>query len=311
MRCDASEPSTVIAIDGGGTTTRVRLYSTEGVALGEGRAGPSGLSLGVGQAWHQIEHALVQALQQAGLDSAALCRMPVSASLAGASSEARVREFIACGSAYSEVRVHSDVLAAHIGAFDGGPGVVLVAGTGSVALMRSRDGSTRHAGGWGFPDGDEGGGAWLGMQAINATERALDGRAPTGPLVEQVGRALAGQIGADSGPADMSAVVRQWRQQSSQTTYAALAPLVFDAEKQDPAAADLIDRAVAELRRLVLAVDPREHLDLVLVGSVGRRLLAARPGAVSGRIASPVADALGGAFRLWREAAANRRAENL
>jgi glucosamine kinase len=108
----------------------------------------------------------------------------------------------------------------------------------------------------------------------------------------------------------MSAVVRQWRQQSSQTTYAALAPLVFDAEKQDPAAADLIDRAAAELRRLVLAVDPREHLDLVLVGSVGRRLLAARPGAVSGRIASPVADALGGAFRLWREAAANRRAEN-
>jgi glucosamine kinase len=279
------------------------LYSAKGDVLGEGRAGPSGLSLGVRQAWHHIELALAQARQQTGLDGAEVMRMPVSAALAGSGNEARVQEFIAHGSAYSEVQVHSDVLAAHYGAFDCGPGVVLVAGTGSVALVRGQGGLTRRAGGWGFPEGDEGGGAWLGLQAVNVTERALDGRARTGPLVEQIGKALLGRIGAEGGQLDLAVALQRWRQQAVQTTYATLAPLVFDADKHDPAAAALLDRAAAELRRLVLAVDPREQCDVVLVGSVGCRLLAARPGAVSGRIVSPVDDALGGAFRLWRAAA--------
>jgi glucosamine kinase len=306
MRSLASEPSTVIAIDGGGTATRARVYTTRGVALGEGRAGPSGLSLGVEQAWSQIELALKQALQRAGLTGAPIEQMSLAAALAGAGNEARVRDFIAYGSAYYEVQVHSDVLAAHSGAFDGGPGVVLVAGTGSVALRRSRDGSMRRAGGWGFPEGDEGSGAWLGLQAVNETERALDGRAPIGRLVEEVGKALGRQIGADSGLVNMAATVRQWRQQSNQTSYAALAPLVFETEDQDHAAAALLDRAAAELRSLVLAVDPHEQLDVVLVGSVGSRLLAARPTIFVGRIASPVGDALSGAFRLWRVTAMQR-----
>ena len=66
-----------------------------------------------------------------------------------------------------------------------GPRVLLVAGTGSVAV--GIDGARRvRVGGWGARVGDEGSGAWLGMEAVRATLQALDGRTEPGPLAAAV-----------------------------------------------------------------------------------------------------------------------------
>lgn len=76
------------------------------------------------------------------------------------------------------VTVTSDSVIAHAGALDGKPGVVLIAGTGVVALAIDADGALRISDGWGPWLGDEGSGAWIGAAGLRAALRGLDGRGP-------------------------------------------------------------------------------------------------------------------------------------
>jgi N-acetylmuramic acid 6-phosphate etherase len=82
------------------------------------------------------------------------------------------------------VVVTSDAVIAHAGALDGEPGVVLIAGTGVVALAIGADGALRTVDGWGPWLGDEGGGAWIGAAGLRAALRAHDGRGPSTTLLD-------------------------------------------------------------------------------------------------------------------------------
>lgn len=84
----------------------------------------------------------------------------------------------------TRVTVTSDAVLAHAGALKGQPGVVLVVGTGVVALAISADGTLRTADGWGPWLGDEGGGAWIGAAGLRAALRASDGRGPATTLLD-------------------------------------------------------------------------------------------------------------------------------
>jgi glucosamine kinase len=77
------------------------------------------------------------------------------------------------------VLVVNDALAALVaGAGDDGPGIVLIAGTGSICYGRNELGLAARAGGWGYILGDEGSGWWIGREALSAVMRAGDGRGP-------------------------------------------------------------------------------------------------------------------------------------
>jgi N-acetylglucosamine kinase-like BadF-type ATPase len=65
-----------------------------------------------------------------------------------------------------EITALSDLELAHAGAFAGGPGVLLIAGTGSSAYSVDSRGKIRRAGGWGPLLGDDGSAFWLGRQAL-------------------------------------------------------------------------------------------------------------------------------------------------
>jgi N-acetylglucosamine kinase-like BadF-type ATPase len=95
--------------------------------------------------------------------------------------------------------VGDDTEAALAGAFRGGPGLVVIAGTGSGALGRNAEGQAARVGGHGFLLGDEGGGYWIGREAARAALRAADG---TGPPT-----ALGGMVRAEFG--DLAAAVRE------------------------------------------------------------------------------------------------------
>ena len=82
------------------------------------------------------------------------------------------------------IAVTSDAVIAHAGALGGEPGVVLVAGTGVVALAIDANGALRTADGWGPWLGDEGGGAWIGAAGLRAALRAHDGRGPSTTLLD-------------------------------------------------------------------------------------------------------------------------------
>jgi N-acetylglucosamine kinase-like BadF-type ATPase len=72
------------------------------------------------------------------------------------------------------IAVVGDMQIALEAAFDTGPGVIVIAGTGSIAYGRDRQGRTARAGGWGFAVGDEGSAHWIGRSAVSAVLRAAD-----------------------------------------------------------------------------------------------------------------------------------------
>jgi N-acetylmuramic acid 6-phosphate etherase len=78
----------------------------------------------------------------------------------------------------------SDAVIAHAGALNGDPGVVLIAGTGVVALAIDANGALRTADGWGPWLGDEGGGTWIGAAGLRAALRGHDGRGPSTVLLD-------------------------------------------------------------------------------------------------------------------------------
>lgn len=82
------------------------------------------------------------------------------------------------------IAVTSDAVIAHAGALNGEPGVVLIVGTGVVALAIDADGALRTADGWGPWLGDEGGGAWIGAAGLRAALRAHDRRGPSTTLLD-------------------------------------------------------------------------------------------------------------------------------
>jgi N-acetylglucosamine kinase-like BadF-type ATPase len=83
-----------------------------------------------------------------------------------------------------EVVVVDDTEAALVGAFGAGPGVIVIAGTGSNALGQSGDGRTARAGGYGFLVGDEGSAYWFASQALRAALRSHDGSGPKSDALE-------------------------------------------------------------------------------------------------------------------------------
>jgi N-acetylglucosamine kinase-like BadF-type ATPase len=94
------------------------------------------------------------------------------------------------------VAVGDDTEAALAGAFRGQPGVVVIAGTGSGALGRDADGRTARVGGHGFLLGDEGGGYWIGREAVRAALRAADRTGPPTALAAVVRDAFGDLAGA-------------------------------------------------------------------------------------------------------------------
>ncbi|TAE29077.1 MAG: hypothetical protein EAZ92_07035 [Candidatus Kapaibacterium sp.] len=72
--------------------------------------------------------------------------------------------------------VTSDAAIALESAFEGDPGIVLIVGTGTIAIAKTPKGDFVRCGGWGIELSDEGSGAWIGREGLTAMARAFDGR---------------------------------------------------------------------------------------------------------------------------------------
>jgi N-acetylglucosamine kinase-like BadF-type ATPase len=88
----------------------------------------------------------------------------------------------------ARVRLASDARTAHLGAFRGGPGALLIAGTGAVAVAVDPAGTSHRAGGLGPALGDEGSGGWIGREGCLAAARSIDGRGPPTVLAQRCER---------------------------------------------------------------------------------------------------------------------------
>jgi N-acetylglucosamine kinase-like BadF-type ATPase len=163
-----------LGIDGGGTKTTCAV-GDESHLLATATAGPSNIvRVGESQARLSLQQSVRQACAAAGIAPA-----QVSYSCVGGSGAARA-EFAEIVRGFlteilpTPIAVVGDMQIALEAAFDTGPGVIVIAGTGSIAYGRDRQGRTARAGGWGFAVGDEGSAHWIGRSAVSAVLRAAD-----------------------------------------------------------------------------------------------------------------------------------------
>jgi N-acetylglucosamine kinase-like BadF-type ATPase len=146
------------------------------------------------------------------------------------------------------VVVTTDIELALAGAFESGPGIVVSAGTGSIAVGRDATGAHRRIGGYGWPMGDEGSGYAIGRAALGAVSRAQDGRSPH--------TALSDRVLSATRSADFDSLVR-WAASASPSELAGLAPHVLEvAEQGDPLAQGIADYAARELSQLAICLLP-------------------------------------------------------
>lgn len=318
---DVALPSTVaddlliVGADAGGTKTRVIVATADGRELGE-LVGP-GAAVAPGEAEDSadvIEPLVREALAAAGHDGATPRVLCVGAAGAGREAEATaLQEALTRRSIANEVIVETDATIALADAFGEDAGIILIAGTGSIAFGRNGAGVYARCGGWGPTFGDEGSGAWIGRRALGIVAAAHDGREPE-----------TGLTGAILTAAQVNEVEQliPWAIAADRDALAALAPSVMAiAMQDDPRANALIDTAVEELVLHILALgrrlfmDERAAFNVALTGGLlgrgslvrkrlERRLKTAVPGAT---VRTGPVDAARGALQLARRLAATLR----
>jgi glucosamine kinase len=147
------------------------------------------------------------------------------------------------------VRIVTDAEAAMFDALGDGPGILLIAGTGSIAWGRSPTGAVARIGGWGHVFGDEGSGFQIGRHALRAVAHAHDGRGPATALLRPV---------LDHAGAATPEELIHWAAAAAKGRIAALARLVVDAaDRGDDAAIAILTAAAADLARHVDALHRR------------------------------------------------------
>jgi glucosamine kinase len=163
-----------LGIDGGGTKTACVL-GDETAILGRGAGGGSNLvRLDETRVREALHSAIRQACAGANVNPSEFSRTCIGVAGAGRAEIAdRVRALLeeAIG---GEILVVGDMDITLESAFGRGPGIIVIAGTGSIAFGRNAEGKTARAGGWGFAISDEGSGHWIGQRAVAAAMRSLD-----------------------------------------------------------------------------------------------------------------------------------------
>jgi N-acetylglucosamine kinase-like BadF-type ATPase len=242
----------VVGVDGGGTGSRAVVQSLAGQVLARDVGSAAIVVPGNETASLEAIRDLVRrALGRAGV-APPIPAEALVAGLAGVGREvdrARMEALLGSSGLATRVGVRNDGEVALHDAFGPDPGILLVGGTGSIALARFPSGAWRRTGGWGALAGDEGSGWSIGLGGVRAALRALDGRGPD--------TALEGVVASAFGTSDPSELVDRMRT-AAKGEVAALAPQVLRlADEGDEVASSLADgaaRALADhLRPLVAA----------------------------------------------------------
>ncbi|HEY4643651.1 MAG TPA: BadF/BadG/BcrA/BcrD ATPase family protein [Bacteroidota bacterium] len=262
--------SFVIGIDGGGTRTRGAVADITGTILSEKEAESSNVHVVGYQEAAKRVWALVRNLTDDNYMKQSAVRVVV-AGLAGVGRPNDRKLYLealrgAVGRArFSLRRVHlyTDAEIALAGAFGGSPGIVVIAGTGSIVMGKDEAGVFRRVGGWGRDIGDEGSGYQIGRRALAAVAKSYDGRSNPTALTDLVLKKLK--------LADVPDLVEKVSRNALDMS--TLAPLVLEAAKDgDKVAEEILKQAADELvlhvRALLSGIQVRRKVDVVFSGGL-------------------------------------------
>ncbi len=279
----------LLGIDGGGSGVRARLTDLNGALLGEGRSGAAKARSDPEAARRHLLEAAGLALRAGGLELEAGLELAVGIGLAGVDRPSDRQRLLELGLPFPRYLLATDAAVARLGAHGGEIGGVLICGTGSIAYAESA-GRSRRSGGWGFPLGDEGGGAWLGWQALRHYLAGWDKRSRRDQLYQAVAERF-------REPAELL----EWARGAGPGDYASFAPLVSQTAGSGCRAAQAILAAAGrELSKLIRAADPSGALAWCAVGGLAATLTPWLDPRVRARLQPPKEDALAGALLLAR-----------
>jgi N-acetylglucosamine kinase-like BadF-type ATPase len=257
----------VLGADVGGTSTRIALFDDD---VERARVESPGSPMRSGQG-ERIATALAELARPLLLRGQVVRADTLVVGAAGAGREIEREELQAALTRQRlawRVIVTTDAELARAAAFAGAPGVLLIAGTGSIAVARDAQGRNTRIGGLGWRMGDQGSAYWLSARALEAV----------GAMHDSVGQLthLAESLCAAAHVAGIAALVR-WSTTATPSDVAALAPAVLEcADSGDQVAIDLRDAAVDALAHLAVAAGAGS-LPVALSGgllSAGRPLRA-------------------------------------
>jgi len=259
-----------LGVDGGQSTTTALIGDEAGRVLGAGQGGPCnhvGAAEGRAKLTRAVEECVRKAAAQAGLDAAQVRYEAACFGMSGGpdDKEALLAEILPTG----RLIVTHDGLIALAGATAGEPGIVTIAGTGSIAFGRNGAGQSARAGGWGYIFGDEGGGFDITRQALRAALRFEEGWGPP--------TALHGAILEAAGARDANeALHRFYTSDFPRPRIAALSRLVDGtASAGDPVAAGILLNAAQQLASLAASIrrqlwSEEEKVAVAYIGGVFR-----------------------------------------
>jgi N-acetylglucosamine kinase-like BadF-type ATPase len=260
----------VLGIDAGGTKTVCLLADERGRVIAEARAGGANLQaageLEVEKVLHHVMDAVLA--DRDGMPDAICLGM---AGVDRPDDGEAVRGIMRRIGFKARTVVVNDALVALVAGAGDQPGVVIVAGTGSIAYGRDAAGHAARAGGWGYLLGDEGGGFWIGRAALSSAVRQYDGRGPATLLTDMVLE----QMKLDN-PTQL--IHEIYYRDLHRHAISALAALVHRAaEAGDAVATEILARAGTELASAAASVITRlgmrgDVFPTVLAGGVFRGL---------------------------------------
>jgi glucosamine kinase len=287
----SGENTLFCCVDGGASSTRVALYDADGHRLGLTVAEPASLTLHGAAAWQTIQRAVDSLFAAVSLGTSARPGLHYGIGLAGASNTRQRDAFVAAAPPAAGLKVATDAYIACIAAHGGRPGAIVIVGTGSVGYRIEAPGRCRLVGGWGFPAGDEGSGAWLGREAVAQALHVLDGRYRHRPTA--LHRAVIAHCGGTR------QAMLGWLFQAPPGRFAELAPLIVEHALQgDREGVALVSAAGREIDALANLLDPSHAVPLALVGGLSEPLQPFLPERLRRRTRVPEADPIVGALRL-------------
>jgi glucosamine kinase len=276
-----------LGVDGGGSRCRARIRDAAGRVLGEAMGGSSNI--------YQDFDGAIATIAATGREAAKAAGVAVEAvhaglGLAGIVTSVGAEKVDAAHLPFASVVTDNDAYAACMGAFSGGDGGIVIAGTGSIGFALI--GGTRHmVGGWGFQLGDHGSGAWLGHHAVRRAALAIDGLIQPTQLINDV-LDTAGRTRFD---------LSRWSEQAKPKDYAKMAPLVFAAAlRGDVVGMTIVIEGAAAISNLGRALLARGAGRICLLGGLGGVYPPYLDADVKGALVPPMADAVDGAIMMAR-----------
>jgi N-acetylglucosamine kinase-like BadF-type ATPase len=259
-----------LGVDGGQSSTTALIGDETGRVLGAGRGGPcnhAAAAEGRARFERAVRESLAAACAQAGLDSGSVHFEAACFGLSGGPDDKR--EILAALVPAERLIVTTDAEIALSGATETGQGIIVIAGTGSIALGRNARDHTVRAGGWGYIFGDEGSAFDVARQAVRAALRMEEGWGPSTVLRQSL---LAAAGAADSNDLLHRFYTPDW----PRDRVAQLAPLVDEAaESADFVALEILNSAAQQLAALAGSVraqlwKPEESVEVAFSGGVFR-----------------------------------------